>query len=30
MNDTGTRYHKEAAELAWRRTVAFLKEKLKT
>ena len=30
MNDTGTRYHKEAAELAWQRTVAFLKEKLKT
>ena len=29
MNDTGTRYHKEAAELAWKRTVAFLKEKLK-
>jgi carboxymethylenebutenolidase len=28
MNDTGTRYNKEAAELAWRRTVAFLKEKL--
>jgi len=30
MNDTGTRYHKEAAELAWRRTIEFLKEKLKT
>ena len=30
MNDTGTRYHKEAAALAWQRTVAFLKEKLKT
>ena len=29
MNDTGQRYHKEAAELAWRRTVAFLKDKLK-
>jgi carboxymethylenebutenolidase len=29
MNDTGTRYHKEAAELAWRRTVEFLKDKLK-
>jgi carboxymethylenebutenolidase len=29
MNDTGTRYRKEAAELAWRRTIAFLKEKLK-
>jgi carboxymethylenebutenolidase len=30
MNDTGTRYHKEAAQLAWQRTVEFLKEKLKT
>jgi len=30
MNDTGTRYHKEAADLAWKRTVAFLKEKLKS
>lgn len=29
MNDTGTRYHKEAAELAWRRTVEFLKDKLR-
>ena len=29
MNDTGQRYHKEAAELAWKRTVAFLKDKLK-
>jgi carboxymethylenebutenolidase len=29
MNDTGTRYHKEAAELAWQRTAAFLREKLK-
>ena len=29
MNDTGARYYKEAAELAWRRTVTFLKEKLK-
>ena len=29
MNDTGQRYHKEAADLAWRRTVAFLKEKLR-
>jgi carboxymethylenebutenolidase len=29
MNDTGTRYQKEAAELAWQRTAAFLKEKLK-
>ena len=24
------RYHKEAAELAWKRTIAFFKEKLKT
>jgi carboxymethylenebutenolidase len=23
------RYHKEAAQLAWQRTIAFLKEKLK-
>ncbi len=30
MNDTGTRYHKEAAPLAWERTIAFLKEKLKS
>jgi carboxymethylenebutenolidase len=30
MNDTGTRYHKEAASLAWQRTVAFLKERLKS
>ena len=30
MNDTGTRYNKEAAELAWRRTIAFFKEKLKS
>ncbi len=29
MNDTGQRYNKEAAELAWKRTVAFLKDKLK-
>jgi carboxymethylenebutenolidase len=29
MNDTGSRYNKEAADLAWQRTVAFLKEKLK-
>jgi carboxymethylenebutenolidase len=29
-NDTNTeRYHKEAAELAWKRTISFLKEKLK-
>jgi len=31
FNDTNTgRYHKEAAQLAWKRTIAFLKEKLKT
>ena len=30
FNDTGSRYHKEAAELSWERTVAFFKEKLKT
>ena len=30
FNDTGSRYHKEAAPLAWERTIAFLKEKLKT
>ena len=30
MNDTGQRYNKEAAELAWKRTVAFLKDKLKS
>lgn len=30
-NDTNAaRYNKEAAELAWQRTIAFLKEKLKT
>lgn len=30
-NDTSKeRYHKEAAQLAWQRTVAFFKEKLKT
>ena len=30
-NDTNTpRYNKAAAELAWKRTIAFLKEKLKT
>ncbi len=30
-NDTSeTRYHKEAAELAWKRTIAFLKEKLES
>ncbi|NIM97962.1 MAG: dienelactone hydrolase family protein [candidate division Zixibacteria bacterium] len=30
FNDTGSRYHKEAAKLAWERTIAFFKEKLKT
>lgn len=30
FNDTGSRYNEEAAKLAWERTVAFLKEKLKT
>lgn len=29
FNDTGTRYHKEAAQLAWKRTISFLIEKLK-
>ncbi len=30
-NDTNTaRYNKEAAQLAWRRTIDFFKEKLKT
>ena len=30
-NDTApTRYNKEAAQLAWQRTISFLKEKLKT
>ena len=29
-NDTGSRYNKEAAELAFERTIAFFKEKLKT
>jgi carboxymethylenebutenolidase len=30
-NDTNpTRYNKEAAQLAWKRTILFLKEKLKT
>jgi carboxymethylenebutenolidase len=28
MNDTGQRYNKEAADLAWKRTVEFLKAKL--
>ena len=30
FNDTGSRYHEEAAKLAWERTIAFFKEKLKT
>ncbi|MDH5468757.1 MAG: dienelactone hydrolase family protein [Candidatus Aminicenantes bacterium] len=30
FNDTGSRYHQEAAKLAWERTIAFLKEKLKS
>ena len=30
FNDTGSRYDKEASLLAWERTIAFLKEKLKT
>ena len=30
FNDTGQRYHEEASKLAWKRTVAFFKEKLKT
>ena len=30
MNDTGPRYNREAAELAWQRTIDFLKKKLKT
>ena len=31
FNDTSeSRFHKEAAQLAWKRTIAFLKEKLKT
>jgi carboxymethylenebutenolidase len=30
FNDTGSRYHKEASELAWKRTIEFLNEKLKT
>ena len=29
MNDTGANYNKDAAELAWKRTVSFLKERLK-
>jgi carboxymethylenebutenolidase len=30
FNDTSPRYHKEAAKLAWERTIAFFKQKLKT
>ena len=30
VNDTGNRYNKEATELAWQRTVVFLKEKIKS
>ncbi len=30
FNDTSSRYHKEAAQLAWKRTIAFFNEKLKT
>jgi len=30
FNDTGSRYHKEAAELAWTRTIDFFNGKLKT
>lgn len=30
FNDTGSRYHEEAAKLAWERTIAFFKDKLKT
>jgi carboxymethylenebutenolidase len=30
FNDTGGNYNKEAADLAWERTIAFLKDKLKT
>jgi len=30
FNDTGSRYHEQAAKLAWERTIAFFKEKLKT
>jgi len=29
MNDTGARYNKEAADLAWQRTIAFLQKKIK-
>lgn len=30
FNNTSPRYHKEASKLAWKRTIAFFKEKLKT
>jgi carboxymethylenebutenolidase len=30
MNDTGANYDKDAAELAWKRTIEFLKAKLKS
>jgi len=30
FNDTGSRYNKEAAQLAFKRTIVFFKEKLKT
>jgi dienelactone hydrolase len=30
MNDTSANYDKAAAELAWKRTMDFLKDKLKS
>ena len=30
FNDTGSRYNEEAAKLAWKRTIAFFKQKLTT
>jgi carboxymethylenebutenolidase len=30
FNDTGPRYHEEASKLAWKRTIDFFKQKLKT
>ena len=30
FNDTGSRYNKEAAELAWRRTLEFFRKKLRS
>lgn len=30
FNDTGSRYDKEAAEMAWKRTIEFFNQKLKT